>query len=154
VKPYTLAVSFIGEQRDYVYSVVQAFREATGLDRENIFYDKYHSHILSRPDLDLYLLEVYGGQSELVVVFLGAGYEQKKWTGGLEWRVIRNLIMEKQAHAIMPVRLDDTAIKGLLEIDGYLAAFKREKPAYRADPEFIADMIVKRLQANRKAGLT
>jgi subtilisin family serine protease len=154
VKPYTLAVSFIGEQRDYVYSVVQAFREVTGLDRQNIFYDKYHSHILSRPDLDLYLLEVYGGQSELVVVFLGAGYEQKKWTCGLEWRVIRNLIMEKQAHAIMPVRLDDTPIKGLLGIDGYVAAFKREKPAYRADPEFIADLIVKRLQANRKAGLT
>ena len=151
-KPYTLAVSFISEQRDYVYSVVQAFRDATGMDRDNIFYDKYHPHILSRPDLDLYLLDVYGQQSELVVVFLSAGYEQKKWTGGLEWRAVRSLIMERQAHAIMPVRLDDTPIKGLLGIDGYVAAFKRETPAYRADPEFIADLIVKRLKANRKAG--
>src|SRR6185436_6388826 len=96
-KPYTLAVSYIGEDREYVYSIVQAFRDATGMDRENIFYDKYHPHVLSRPDLDLYLLDVYGDQSELVVVFLSAGYEQKKWTGGLEWRAIRNLIMEKQA---------------------------------------------------------
>jgi subtilisin family serine protease len=151
-KRYTLAVSFIGEQREYVYSIVQAFRDATGLDRENIFYDKYHPHILSRPDLDLYLLDVYGEQSELVVVFLGAGYEQKKWTGGLEWRAIRSLIMERQADAIMPVRLDDTPVKGLLGIDGYVTAFKREKPGYRADPEFIADLIVKRLKANRQSG--
>lgn len=152
-KRYALAVSFIGEHRDYVYSIVQAFRDATGLDRDNIFYDKYHPHILSRPDLDLYLLEVYGEESELVVVFLSAGYDQKKWTGGLEWRAIRNLITEKQAQAIMPVRLDDTPIKGLLGIDGYVSAFKREKPTYRADPEFIADLIVKRLKANRKAAL-
>jgi subtilisin family serine protease len=153
-KRYTLAVSFIGEHRDYVYSVVQAFRDATGLDRDQIFYDKYHPHILSRPDLAFYLLDVYGEQSELVIVFLGAGYEQKKWTGGLEWRVIFNLIMEGKPHKIMPVRPDDTPIKGLLGIDGYLAAYKREKPSYRADPEFIADLAVKRLQANREAGLT
>ena len=152
-KPYTLAVSYIGEERDYVYSVVQAFRDATGLDRDNIFYDKYHPDILSRPDLDVYLLDVYGEKSELVVVFLSAGYEQKKWTGGLEWRAIRNLITEKQADAIMPVRLDDTPIKALLGIDGYLAVFKREKPDYRMDPEYVAGLIVKRLLANRKAGL-
>jgi len=149
-KPYTLAVSYIGEQRDYVYSVVQAFRDATGLDRENIFYDKYHPDILSRPDLDLYLLDVYGEKSELVVVFLSAGYEQKRWTGGLEWRAIRSLITDRQADAIMPVRLDDTPIKGILGIDGYLSVFKREKPDYRMDPEYVADLIVKRLRANRK----
>lgn len=150
-KPFTLAVSFIGEHREYVYHVVHAFREATGLDRENIFYDKYHPHVCSRPDLDLYLLDVYGEQSELIVVFLGAGYDEKPWTGGLEWRAIRSLIMNRQADTIMPVRLDDSPIKGLLGVDGYLTAYKREQPSYRADPEFIAEAIVKRLRANRKA---
>jgi hypothetical protein len=62
--------------------------------------------------------------------------------------------MERKADAVMPVRLDDTPIKGLLGVDGYLAAYKREKPAYRADPEYIADLIVKRLKANRETNRT
>jgi hypothetical protein len=45
----------------------------------------------------------------------------------------------------MPVRLDDTPIPGLLSIDGYVSAKKRE-------PDQIADLILDRLQANWSLG--
>jgi hypothetical protein len=144
-KRFAVAFSFPGEDRAYVYQVVRALREASELNRSQIFYDKFYEGELSRPNVDVYFLDIYGNQSELVVVFLSANYESKEWCGGLEWRAIRDLIKRKEGHAVMPVRLDDTPIPGLLSIDGYVSAKKRE-------PDQIADLILDRLQANRSLG--
>jgi hypothetical protein len=79
------------------------------------------------------------------VVFLGGDYEKSTWCG-LEWRAIRQLIKERQSHAVMPLRLDMHPIPGLFETDGYLDVSTR-------DPEYIADRIYERLDINRR-GIT
>lgn len=144
-KRFAVAFSYAGEQRDYVKQVVYATREVGNLARSNVFYDRFYQSELSRPDLDVYLLDIYGKQSELLVVFLSAKYEEKQWTG-LESRVVRQLIKTKDSHAVMLVRFDETDIPGLLSIDGYIDARNR-------DPEQIADLIIERLQKNRSQGL-
>jgi hypothetical protein len=141
-KPIAVAVSFPGEHRDFVEHVVYALRNS-GVKRDEVFYDRFREAEMSRPNLDLYLLDIYAKQSELVVVFLGGDYARKEWCRGLEWRAVRELIKTMNEHMVMPVRLDEAEVPGLLSIDGYTSAANR-------DPEQIASLIMQRLKANRK----
>jgi WD40 repeat protein len=134
---YEIALSFAGEQRSLVSAV--AARLASALGRERVFYDRFHTAELARPNLDLYLQEIYHERSRLVVVFLGADYERKEWPGQVEWRVVRDLIKSKRSERIMFIRADEGAIGGVLEIDGYVDARGR-------DPGEIANLILERLR--------
>jgi hypothetical protein len=140
-KRFSIAFSFAGEQNEYVEHVWKALRQYGGLSRRSIFYHKRFEGELSRLNLDVYLQDIYANQSELLVVFLSADYATKEWTG-LEWRVVRELIKQKESSAVMPIRFDDTHIPGLFSIDGYVSAAGR-------DPEDIADIILDRLDTNR-----
>src|SRR5262249_18631370 len=139
-KRFAVAFSFAGEQNEYVERVWKGLRYG-GLSRRSIFYHKKFEGELSRLNLDVYLQDIYANQTELLVVFLSAEYATKEWTG-LEWRVVREIIKQKEAHAVMPIRFDDTHITGLFSIDGYISAQGRE-------PEDIADLVLDRLESNR-----
>jgi len=142
-RKYMVAFSYPGEHRLFVTRVVIAIRRL-GFQRDHIFYDQFREGDVIGIDADTYLLDVYTKQSELTVVFLTAEYNAKEWTG-LEWRGIRDLIKTKRGHAVLPVRLDETPIPGLLSTDIYI-------PPGR-DPEDIALTIFDKLQSNRKKGL-
>jgi WD40 repeat protein len=133
---FQISLSFAGEQRPLVSAVAE--RLASALGRDQVFYDKYYEAELARPNLDLYLLELYRDRSRLIVVFLGADYERKEWPG-LEWRVVRDLIKRKSSERIMLVQVDDGAVLGTLSIDGYLDARGRSAGQ-------IADLILERLR--------
>lgn len=132
---YQIALSFAGEQRRFVAAVAE--RLAAGLGREQVFYDRFHEAELARPNLDLYLQEIYHRRSRLVVVFLGADYERKEWCG-LEWRAVRDLIKSKKSEQIMLVRVDEGAVPGVFGIDGWVDARER-------DPGQVAKLILDRL---------
>jgi TIR domain-containing protein len=134
VPRFQVALSFAGEQRSFVSQVAERLKTALGPG--HVFYDRDYEAELARPDLDLYLQQIYL-DSRLLVVFLGTDYERKEWCG-LEWRVVRNLIKEKSAERIMLIRFDDAPISGLLGIDGSVEARDR-------DPAEIADLILERL---------
>ena len=133
---YQIALSFAGEQRPLVAAVAE--RLAAALGRDQVFYDRFHEAELARPDLDLYLQQLYHERSRLVVVFLGADYQRKEWCG-LEWRSVRDLIKSKRSEQIMLVRVDDGALPGVFGIDGWVEARGR-------DPGELADLILERLR--------
>lgn len=114
---FSVALSFPGTHRSYVEKVAQYLINHLGQNR--IFYDKDYQADLARPNLDVLLQRIYHDQSELVVVFLAAGYTSSEWCG-LEWRAIRNIIKRKKAEQLMFVRLDNAEVEGLFSIDGYL----------------------------------
>lgn len=114
---FRVALSFPGEVRDRVGAIAEELEEAIG--RERVFYDVWYRGELARPNMDLYLQDIYRTQAELLVVFLCADYHRKEWCG-LEWRVVRDLIKSKESERLMFLRLDDAPIEGLLSIDGYL----------------------------------
>ena len=88
-KRFEIALSFPGEYRDFVKAVADKLSGEVG--RERVFYDAYYEAELARPNMDTYLQKLYHDQTELIVVFLCAEYEQKEWCG-LEWRAVRDLL--------------------------------------------------------------
>lgn len=134
-KRFAVALSFPGEHRLFVESVADAI--AQELTRERVLYDNYYEHEFARPDLDTYLQGLYHSESELLVVFLCAEYQNKRWCK-LEWRAIRDLITRKDASRVMLVRLDDSEVQGIYPGDGYVDARSRS-------PKEIADVVLKRL---------
>lgn len=114
---FKVALSFPGEVREIVEPIAELLAQRFG--REGIFYDKYYEDELARPNLDVYLQNIYHNESELVAVFLSSDYARKEWCG-LEWRAVRDLIKRRRDEEIMLFRLDDTEIPGVFSIDGYI----------------------------------
>ena len=137
-KRFKIALSYPGERRPYVERVAARLAERVG--EERLLYDRYHEAEFARPDLDTYLQALYHDQSELIVVFLCAEYDQKEWCG-LEWRALRDLIKRRRSEEIMPLRFDHTEVPGLFSIDG--SVWLGEGGDERA-PEEIADLILQR----------
>ena len=133
---FRVAMSFPGEKRTYVSSVVEALRPS--LPPDSVFYDFDYQAQLARPNLDSLLLEIYRTRSDLIVVFVSSDYAEKHWCG-LEWRAVRDMIKSKQDEQLMFVRFDDTPIEGLLSIDGYI-------DARTLGPTDLAEMILDRLR--------
>lgn len=139
---FDIALSFPGEKRPYVLQVATALRGV----KVSVFYDEYFTAELARPDLDVYLEQIYHDDSDLLVVFLCEYYEKKEWCG-LEWRALKDLIKRRQGHRIMLLRFDDAAISGLFSIDGYVDLGSRT-------PGETADLILERLVILRGAAKT
>lgn len=135
---FKVAFSFPGEKRDYVAAVATEVKKKLGVGA--VFYDKDFTAQLARPNLDTLLQRIYLNNSDLVVVFLCKDYEQKQWCG-LEWRAIRAIIKNKNDHAIMFMRFDESSIDGSLSIDGYVDLVEYT-------PIQVARMIVERVRLN------
>jgi hypothetical protein len=135
---FKVALSFPGEHRDYVSAVATEVKKRLGAG--TVFYDRDFTAQLARPNLDTLLQRIYLNNSELVVVFLCADYEQKEWCG-LEWRAIRTIIKNKNDHAIMFMRFDRADVSGTFSVDGYV-----DLEEY--NPMQAARMIVERVRLN------
>lgn len=114
---FKVALSFPGDRRAFVQNVASELRCSLG--EGAVFYDQDYQADLARPNLDLLLQDVYRNRSDLVAVFLSQSYVDKNWCG-LEWRVVREMILQKDDDRIMLFRFDDAPIPGLLNIDGYM----------------------------------
>ncbi|WP_084513667.1 TIR domain-containing protein [Azovibrio restrictus] len=141
---FKVAVSFPGDRRSFVSTVVDKLRPA--LPADSIFYDYDYQAQLSRPNLDIFLQDIYRNRSDLIVIFLCESYTEKQWCG-LEWRAIRDLIKSKRDDQLMFVRFDDAPVEGLFSLDGYIDARVHT-------PEKVADFILERVRLNETSGVT
>lgn len=135
---FKVALSFPGEYRDYVAAVAEEVKKRLG--NGAVFYDKDFTAQLARPNLDTLLQRIYISNSDLIVVFLCTDYERKEWCG-IEWRAIRQIIKNKNDHAIMFMRFDAADVSGSMSIDGYVD-LKEHTPLQAAR------MIVERVRLN------
>lgn len=118
---FNISFTFAGESRDVVEQVVKELEKI--IDKNNIFYDNNYISQLARPSLDTLLQDIYRNRSKLIVVFLCEKYQEKKWCG-LEFRAIREMIMEKETTKIMYIRLDAGHVDGVFQTDGYIDGTK------------------------------
>ncbi|HKP97538.1 MAG TPA: TIR domain-containing protein [Fibrobacteria bacterium] len=112
---YDVALSFAGPDRE------SAERLAEALQRLGVavFYDQFDQATLWGKNLHSYLTELYHLRSKFCVVFLSASYGRKGWTRvELEAALAREF--KEGCDYILPIRLDDTDIPGILPTRGYM----------------------------------
>jgi hypothetical protein len=102
------------------------------------FYENNYVSQLARPSLDTLLQNIYRDCLKLIVVFIGVDYQRKDWCG-IEFRAIREIIMERDHLRIMFFRTDEGAVEGVFKTDGYI-------DARRFSPAQIADFVGQRLK--------
>ncbi len=114
---FDVALSFPGEVREYVESVAAELEKRIG--QNSYFYDKNYIAQLARPSIDTLLQEIYRYRSKLVVVFLCEKYQEKEWCG-IEFRAIKEMILERDYQKVMFIKMDEGCVDGVFKTDGYI----------------------------------
>ena len=114
-REFDVALSFAGEDRAYA----EALAVLLNSGGYTFFYDKYERAELWGKNLYVHLTTVYKDKADYCVVFLSENYARKLWTR-LELRSAQARAFEENREYILPVRLDDTEIEGILPTVGYL----------------------------------
>lgn len=124
---YDVALSFAGEDRGQAEAVASALQDK-GV---RVFYDRWEEADLWGKDLYQHLSDVYKKAARFCVVFVSKDYAAKSWTNH-ELRSAQARAFRENAEYILPVRLDDTELPGVLETTGYID-FRRVSPAQLAN---------------------
>lgn len=132
---YDIAISYAGEDRSYAEALADVLRNR-GVQ---VFYDKYEKAVLWGQDLYTYLSDLYQNKSRYCILFLSKYYAAKLWTKHELQSAQARALREQNAY-ILPIRLDNTQIPGILPTTGYLD-WSQETP------ETIADLLVEKLRA-------
>lgn len=114
---FDVALSFPGEARSLVEPIAIELERSLGPN--SYFYDSNYVSQLARPSLDTLLQDIYKNRSKLVVVFLSGDYQRKEWCG-IEFRSIKEIIMERDHKKIMFVKMDDGPVDGVFKTDGFV----------------------------------
>jgi hypothetical protein len=122
-RAYQVALSFAGEQREYVRDVARALAAR----HVAVFYDEFEANALWGKDGAEHFHQIYSRGTQYVVMFISAEYVAKAWTRQ-ERRSAISRQMNDEAEYILPVRFDDTAVPGLPDTIQYLSA-SRYTPA-------------------------
>ena len=132
--PYDVALSFAGEDRTYAEALVDALLRH-GI---KVFYDKYEKNTLWGRDLYTHLSDLYQNKARYCVVLLSQHYASKLWTKH-ELRAAQARDLNENKEYILPIRLDNTEIPGILSTTVYLNW-------HEETPESIADAILEKLR--------
>lgn len=135
---YDVALSFAGEERDLAERLANALRQRY----INVFYDEFEESKLWGKNLFDYLSNLYENEARFCVMFLSKHYAWKDWTR-LERQSAQARAFKQNQEYILPLRIDDTPIPGILETISYLDF---QNPSQQ-DYERVADNVVKKLKA-------
>ena len=105
---YDVALSFAGEDRDYVLEVA-TYLKNNGI---RVFYDQFETVGLWGRDLYSHLDTVYRKSARFCVMFISASYAEKVWTNH-ERRSAQARAMSENEEYLLPCRFDRTEIEGL-----------------------------------------
>ncbi|AEG59049.1 toll/interleukin-1 receptor domain-containing protein [Desulforamulus ruminis] len=138
---YDLAISFAGEDREVAKSIAHLVTKQ-GL---RTFYDEYEKGDLWGKDLFTHLTEVYSKKARFCLMIVSEFYARKKWTT-VERKAAQAKAFQEDIEYILPLRLDDTEIPGLLPTIGYidLRQSSIEEVAVLLKRKLIADQCIEK----------
>jgi len=114
-RTYDVALSFAGENRDYVEKVAENLVQL-GV---TVFYDRFETVNLWGSDLAEHLGEVYSKDAHFVVIFTSLAYASKAWPNHEKQFALSRHLQGVQGR-ILPVKVDDSEIPGIPGTMGYL----------------------------------
>jgi hypothetical protein len=138
-REYDVALSYAGEDKAYVEAVALALRRKS----LRVFYDSFEEADLIGRNLIDHLSEIYQNKARLCIVFISAAYTKKPFPR-LERQAAQARAMESDEPYIIPVRLDDSEIPGLLRSVAYVSG---------KTPESLAQLIASKLLLTEPAGV-
>lgn len=109
-KKYDVVISFAGEDREHAEKLAVFLK----VDGFAAFYDKYEEHDLWGKNLYEHLTEVYSKRGKYCVMFLSRHYAEKQWPT-LERRAAQERAFKENREYILPIRIDDAEIPGILD---------------------------------------
>lgn len=112
---YAVALSFAGEDRQKAKELADLL-ESGGY---RVFYDEYEQATLWGKNIYEHLSSIYKDKARYCVMFLSQHYAQKLWPNH-ERQSAQARAFEENQEYILPIRLDDTEIPGVLSTVGYL----------------------------------
>ncbi|MBU4319967.1 MAG: TIR domain-containing protein [Nitrospinae bacterium] len=113
-RQYDVVISFAGEDRDHAGRLAELLKH----DGFEVFYDEDEEADLWGKNLYEHLTEVYSKLGKYCVMFLSKHYAAKQWPT-LERRAAQERAFKENREYILPIRLDDTEIPGILDTVGY-----------------------------------
>ncbi len=131
---YDVALSFAGEDRHAVEPIANLLKKR----QVNVYYDAFEQGSLWGKDLYQHFSKVYFERSRFFVPFLSRHYAEKKWTTHELRNAQARAFQEKNREYILPIRLDDTEVAGILPTVGHL-----KYSDYT--PQQIVDLILEKL---------
>ena len=132
---FDVALSFAGEQRDYVRQVAEIL-SAKGI---KIFYDEFQRSQLWGRHLPEYFQQVYYANSRWCIMFISADYVSKMWPSQ-ERKYAIDREVEQFGGYILPVRFDGTPVPGL-------STSIRYEDATKVTPQQLADLFLQKFEA-------
>lgn len=115
IKKYDVAISFAGEDRAIAQDIAAELK-SKGIV---IFYDDYEKADLWGKDLYEHLISVYQNDSKYCLMLISESYTKKLWTSH-ERKAAQARAFRESKEYILPLRLDDADVTGILETTGYL----------------------------------
>jgi len=112
---YDVVLSYAREDREYVDQLANLLRQP-GF---NVFYDRFEEANLWGKNLYDYLSDIYRNQGRYCVMFLSKDYARKLWTTHERQNAQERAFKANQEY-ILPIKIDDTKIPGILDTVGYL----------------------------------
>ena len=112
---FDFAVSFSGECRSRARELSELLVEKGA----NVFYDDFYLEYLLGKRLDDEFSSVFGEATRFFVPFVSSEYAQRAWPQ-YEWSVGKLEAQRRHEEFILPLRVDDTVLVGLLDTVCYL----------------------------------
>lgn len=113
---YDVALSFAGEDREYVEAVAVGLRDA-GV---SVFYDAFEKAGLWGKNLVDHLADIYKNRSRYVVMFISRAYVDKAWPRHERQHAQARALVAKEEY-ILPARFDETDVPGMTNTVGYIS---------------------------------
>lgn len=113
---YDVALSFAGEDRKYAEELYAHLTQYN----VRVFYDNNEQALLWGKNLYDYLTDLYLNRAKFCVMLISQHYAQKLWTNH-ERKVAQARAFKENQEYILPIKLADTEIPGILSTIGYLS---------------------------------
>jgi TIR domain len=113
---FDVAISFAGSEREYAEKLARLLRDAGYA----VFYDDFYPEQLWGKNLTVFFDEIFRKKARYCVMFVSKEYQARKWTSHEARSAQARALEEKGNEYILPVRVDDTELEGLLPTTGYV----------------------------------
>jgi hypothetical protein len=114
---YDVALSFSGKDRSFVEPIAKSLLA----HQVKVFYDVDEQATLWGKDLYVHLSDVYGSKARFCLIFVSKNYAESVWTSHERQVAQARALRERGTEYILPVRIDETEIPGLVDTIGYVS---------------------------------